>query len=87
MTDVRSYVTDHQGDLLADLDQWLLEREYDSIQQLRGSMSQRRVAEPAAFERAHYLRTIGTFSLASTLAIDGSAATYGFEATPTPPPD
>jgi hypothetical protein len=27
------------------------------------------VPEPAAFERAHYLRTVGTFSLASTLAL------------------
>jgi dihydroorotate dehydrogenase (fumarate) len=52
-----------RGDLLA----WLEEREYDSIEQLRGSTSQQRVPEPAAFERAHYLRTVGTFSLASTL--------------------
>ena len=57
-----------------DLEAWLTEREYDSVEQLRGSMSHRRVAEPAAFERAHYLRTVGTFSLASTLAIDETAA-------------
>ena len=30
--------------------------------QLRGSMSRRRVAEPAAFERAHYVRTVGTLA-------------------------
>ena len=32
-----------------------------SVDQLRGSMSQSRVAEPASFERAHYVRTVGTF--------------------------
>jgi dihydroorotate dehydrogenase (fumarate) len=52
-----------------DLVRWLEEREYESVQQLRGSMSQLRVPEPAAFERAHYLRTVGTFTLASTLAL------------------
>jgi dihydroorotate dehydrogenase (fumarate) len=43
-------------DLLA----WLEEHEYDSVAQLRGSMSQRAVAFPAAFERAHYLRLVAT---------------------------
>ena len=40
---------------------WLEQNEYASVNQLRGSMSQVHVAEPAAFERAHYLRTVGTF--------------------------
>jgi dihydroorotate dehydrogenase (fumarate) len=62
-----------------DMLDWLEEREYESISQLRGSMSQLRVPEPAAFERAHYLRTVGTFSLASTLAIDESLPTYGIQ--------
>jgi dihydroorotate dehydrogenase (fumarate) len=44
-----------------DLRTWLDDREYESIAQLRGSMSQRRVPDPTAFERAHYIRTIGTF--------------------------
>jgi dihydroorotate dehydrogenase (fumarate) len=37
---------------------WLTEREYVSVAQLRGSMSQMCVAEPAAFERANYLRVL-----------------------------
>jgi len=45
----------------ANLVAWLEEREYDSVAQLRGSMSQRCVPDPAAFERAHYVRTVGTF--------------------------
>ena len=43
---------------------WLEAREYESIGQLRGSMSQQHVAEPATFERAHYVRTVGTFGRA-----------------------
>jgi dihydroorotate dehydrogenase (fumarate) len=50
-----------ETDLLA----WLEEHEYESISQLRGSMSQRRVPDPAAYERAHYIRTVGTLPLAT----------------------
>ena len=48
-----------------DLVAWMEEREYESVAQMRGSMSQRRVPDPAAFERAHYLRTVGTFTVAN----------------------
>ena len=37
------------------------EHEYTSIRQMRGSMSQRAVAEPAAFERANYMRALNSF--------------------------
>jgi dihydroorotate dehydrogenase (fumarate) len=47
--------------VLRDLRQWLAEREYLSVAEMRGSMSQRNVAEPAAFERAHYLRALQSF--------------------------
>jgi dihydroorotate dehydrogenase (fumarate) len=40
---------------------WLEAHEYDSAAQLRGSMSQRCVPDPAAFERAHYVRTVGSW--------------------------
>jgi dihydroorotate dehydrogenase (fumarate) len=51
-----------ETDLLA----WLEEHEYESVAQLRGSMSQRRVPDPAAFERAQYIRTVGTFPLTAS---------------------
>jgi dihydroorotate dehydrogenase (fumarate) len=38
------------------------EREYDSVAQMQGSMSQQHVAEPAAFERANYVRTLQSWS-------------------------
>ena len=54
---------DHLRTIRADLLAWMEEREYESVGQLRGSMSRHRVAEPAAFERAHYVRTVGTFAI------------------------
>ena len=35
--------------------------EYESVEQMRGSMSQKAVTEPAAFERANYIRALNTF--------------------------
>jgi dihydroorotate dehydrogenase (fumarate) len=60
---------DYLRTIRADLLDWLEEREYESVSQLRGSMSRHRVAEPAAFERAHYVRTVGTFALGSIPAL------------------
>jgi dihydroorotate dehydrogenase (fumarate) len=47
--------------ILTDLQEWMEEHEYESIEQMRGSMSQQAVAEPAAFERANYIRALNTF--------------------------
>jgi len=49
------------GQILSDLEAWMKEREYDSIQQMQGSMSQKSVKEPAAFERANYMKVLGSF--------------------------
>ncbi|MCP5516210.1 MAG: dihydroorotate dehydrogenase-like protein [Verrucomicrobiales bacterium] len=43
---------------------WLEEHEYDSLEQARGSLSQKSVANPAAFERAQYMRVLSTYELA-----------------------
>jgi dihydroorotate dehydrogenase (fumarate) len=37
---------------------WLEEHEYESLDQLRGSMSQLRCPDPSAFERAQYLKVL-----------------------------
>jgi dihydroorotate dehydrogenase (fumarate) len=47
--------------ILTDLQEWMEEHEYESIEQMRGSMSQQAVAEPAAFERANYIKALNTF--------------------------
>jgi len=45
-------------DLVSELSAWMEEREYESVQQLLGSMSQKNCAEPAAFERANYMKAL-----------------------------
>jgi dihydroorotate dehydrogenase (fumarate) len=47
--------------ILGDLETWMKEHEYKSIQQMQGSMSQKSVKEPAAFERANYMKVLGSF--------------------------
>jgi len=49
------------GSILSELEAWMKEREYESIQQMQGSMSQKAVSEPAAFERANYMKVLGSF--------------------------
>jgi dihydroorotate dehydrogenase (fumarate) len=48
-------------EILQELAYWMEEREYTSIAQMQGSMSQRSVSEPAAFERANYMKALNTF--------------------------
>ncbi len=44
------------------LEEWLVENEYESLAQLQGSLSQINCAEPAAFERANYMRVLSSFA-------------------------
>jgi dihydroorotate dehydrogenase (fumarate) len=46
------------GQVVNELTIWMEEREYVSIAQMKGSMSQKNVAEPDAFERANYMRVL-----------------------------
>jgi dihydroorotate dehydrogenase (fumarate) len=52
---------DHFGKILKEMEHWLDEHEYDSIKLLHGSMSQRSVGEPAAYERANYLKVLTSY--------------------------
>src|SRR5579864_7345689 len=47
--------------ILNDLQEWMEAHEYESIRQMRGSMSQQAVADPAAFERANYMKALSSF--------------------------
>jgi dihydroorotate dehydrogenase (fumarate) len=49
------------GPILSEIETWMREREYESIEQMQGSMSQKSVKEPAAFERANYMKVLGSF--------------------------
>jgi dihydroorotate dehydrogenase (fumarate) len=50
------------GVILNDMQTWMKEHEYESVEQMKGSMSQKSVEDPAAFERANYMRTLTSYS-------------------------
>jgi dihydroorotate dehydrogenase (fumarate) len=54
---------DRLATIRADLVRWMEDHEYESVAQMRGSLSQRACPHPAAFERAHYVRAISQFAL------------------------
>ena len=49
------------GELIGGLTTWMEGREYASVAEMKGGLSQKGVAEPAAFERANYLKTLNAF--------------------------
>ncbi len=57
---------EHLARVQSDLVAWMAEHEYESIRQMQGSMSQRAVAEPAAFERANYLKVLRAYAQRAT---------------------
>jgi dihydroorotate dehydrogenase (fumarate) len=52
---------DYLGQVDRDLRTWLEEHEYESISQMRGSLSQQHSADPSAFERAQYMRAVSNY--------------------------
>jgi len=48
----------HIGQVKEDMVRWMEEHEYESIDQMRGSMSLMKSPNPAAFERANYMRVL-----------------------------
>jgi dihydroorotate dehydrogenase (fumarate) len=51
----------HIRSVLDELTSWMEQRKYDSVEQIRGVMSQRSVADPAAFERANYMKVLRSY--------------------------
>jgi dihydroorotate dehydrogenase (fumarate) len=52
----------HAGTVLADMRHWLEEREYESTNQLRGSMAVGNAPNPDAFVRANYMKMLVTYT-------------------------
>ena len=48
----------HLGTIESDLRLWMETHEYESVRQMQGSMSQLHSQDPAAFERAQYMRAV-----------------------------
>lgn len=55
------YGIDHAVKLIVGLRDWMEENEYESVTQMRGSMSQQALAQPAAIERANYMKVLSSF--------------------------
>ena len=52
---------DHLRTVQNELVEWLDTREYESVMQMRGSVSQINTDDPSAFERAQYMRALTTY--------------------------
>jgi dihydroorotate dehydrogenase (fumarate) len=53
---------EHLAKVRNGMEQWMEKHKYESITQIRGSLSQRSIAEPAAFERANYMKVLGSYT-------------------------
>jgi dihydroorotate dehydrogenase (fumarate) len=51
----------HLQSVLQEMQQWMEGHDYDSVEQMKGSMSRSSYANPAAFERANYIKALHTF--------------------------
>jgi dihydroorotate dehydrogenase (fumarate) len=53
---------DFLGVIRRDLVLWMEQHEYESVRQMRGSLSQRSAANPGAFERANYVKVLSSYA-------------------------
>ena len=56
------YGPSHLATVLFEMESWFAERDYKSIEQGKGSLSQASAAHPEAFERTNYMRSLVTYS-------------------------
>ena len=52
----------HLTVMLNDVQRWMAEHEYESVTQMKGSMSQKACADPTAFERANYVKVLHSYA-------------------------
>ena len=52
---------DHLATVLRDVETWLEEHEYESVEQMKGSMSQQNIPNPVAYARANYAQLVTSF--------------------------
>ena len=49
------------GEIRTEMSEWMEKRGYDSVEQMKGSMSHQSVDNPAAFERANYMKALNEY--------------------------
>jgi len=54
-------------EILAGVAAWLEEHEYESVQQLKGSLSQKHCVDPSAFERGNYIKLLSSYRLSTSV--------------------
>ena len=47
--------------ILGEVEAWMVEHEYETYQQMLGSLSQKSIPDPAAYERANYIKALKSF--------------------------
>jgi dihydroorotate dehydrogenase (fumarate) len=52
---------EYAADILIDMQAWMKEHQYESVQQMKGSMSQKSCQNPDTFERAHYMNILQSY--------------------------
>ena len=52
----------HVDTLVRGVEAWMREREYESVAQLKGSLSQRSCPDPDAFERSNYMKALKSYT-------------------------
>src|SRR6516225_951088 len=57
---------DHIRVIEREMHEWMEEHEYESVEQIKGIMSQKNCPDPTAFERVQYTRALSTFPQAAT---------------------
>ena len=57
-SELLKYGVDRISNVLDEVRIWMEEHEYTSVVQMQGSMSQKHIAEPSAFERANYMKEL-----------------------------
>ncbi len=51
----------HIAEIIAKMEKWMEEKEYESVEQMRGSMSYMNVDDPSKFERANYMKVLHSY--------------------------
>jgi dihydroorotate dehydrogenase (fumarate) len=52
----------HVAALVTGIEKWMTQREYDSVEQMKGSLSQQSCPDPEAFERTNYMKALTSYT-------------------------
>jgi len=52
----------HAATMISGVERWLAERDYSSVEQMKGSLSQQACPDPEAFERSNYMKALTSYS-------------------------